>query len=337
VACAFLTPWFLPYYAVLARRAKKLHRVTYGRGQPTISKRILAIHLLLTSSCLHAAQFATVTNTAEADTFVRAAAPTNNYGGAGAIAVSGATAVNGSNQQNGLFDSLIRFPASNLVAILDTALGTHDWIVLSAELTLTEVGAPTSSIFNRGVGMFEVRWIAADSWIEGTGIPISPTTDGLTWDGLPSLLNPTMDASLGQFTNAGVDGPLRFDLALKAPFISDIRSGGPVDFHFTAVSPQIGFTAISRNNPQANSVPFLIITATINPNPLLQPPQLSGTNVIVSFDTVSNWNYVLQSATELSGIWSNVTSFAAQPTNARHVVTNGLNIRQRFYRLVLTP
>src|SRR6267378_3580739 len=54
---------------------------------------------LLLSVHLGFSQTATATLNPEADTFVRSAAPFANYGGAGAIAVSGPTAVNGSNQQ----------------------------------------------------------------------------------------------------------------------------------------------------------------------------------------------------------------------------------------------
>jgi hypothetical protein len=128
-------------------------------------------------------------------------------------------------KQTGLFDSLIRFPMSNVVASLDASLGTHDWIVLRAALHLTEVADPPSPIFNRGVGAFEIRWIAVDEWTEGTCIPITPTTDGIAWQDLPFLLNSATDVSLGQFTNSGIDSALAFDLALEAPFVSHLRSG----------------------------------------------------------------------------------------------------------------
>jgi len=49
------------------------------------------------------------TNSPDADSFVRAAAPTLNYGGAGALSVSGSNSVNGSGVTNGTFDGFIRF------------------------------------------------------------------------------------------------------------------------------------------------------------------------------------------------------------------------------------
>src|SRR5215831_9999949 len=63
-----------------------------------------------------AGQAATVTVLPDADAFVRSSAPASNYGGGGALSVSGAAAVNGLGQQNGLFDTLMRFPMSNVVS-----------------------------------------------------------------------------------------------------------------------------------------------------------------------------------------------------------------------------
>src|SRR5437660_4689530 len=176
-----------------------------------------AFLVLSAQSCF--SQTATITVNPEADAFVRAADPFGNYGGAGAIAVSGPTAVNGSNQPNGAFDSLMRFPMSNVVASFDAALGTHEWLVVRAVLKLTEISAPFNPVFNRGVGEFEIRWLKSNSWIEGTGTPMQPTMDGVTWDDLQSLLNPGTDVSLGHFTNSGVDARLSFVFSLKDPIV----------------------------------------------------------------------------------------------------------------------
>src|SRR5262245_24945678 len=145
----------------------------------------------------------TVTVTPDADSFVRSLAPTNNYGAGGALSVSGSTAVNGTGDQNGLFDTVMCFPMSNVVASLDGAIGQHDWVVVGVRLLVSEMAAPDNAIFNRGVGAFEIRWIANDSWVEGSGKPMTPTTDGVAWQDLPVLLNSNLDKSLGVFTNAG--------------------------------------------------------------------------------------------------------------------------------------
>src|SRR5580765_7029976 len=127
----------------------------------------------------------------DADAFVRSQAPTSNYGGGGALSVSGAAAVNGSGQQNGAFDTLMRFSMSDAVSTLDAALG-QDWIVTGARLVVTEMAIPDSEIFNRGVGQFEIFWIGSDNWIEGTGRPNAPTFEfsiaGRSCQHTPSLV-----------------------------------------------------------------------------------------------------------------------------------------------------
>jgi hypothetical protein len=289
--------------------------------------------VLLVSAQWCFSQTATVSILPDADAFVRSATPFANYGGAGAIAVSGPTAVNGSNQPNGAFDSLMRFPMSNVVAALDSTLGTHDWLVLRATLKLTEMGEPPSPIFNRGVGAFEIRWLAADSWTEGTGIPILPTTNGVAWNDIPTLLNQGTDDSLGQFTNSGADARSSFGLSLKEPFLSDIRAGGRVTFYFTAISPQIGFTADSRSFVISNDFPVLEIVAAVNPKPRIDSIVDLETNAVLSFNTVSNWTYVVQFADRVAGGWSNLVTLPAQLSNGQVLLPEPKNSSQRFYRL----
>jgi hypothetical protein len=314
-------------------RAKSYLREPLALGLS--AKHVLGLLFLLLWQGLDAA---IVSVTPEADTFVMSKAPTNNFGGAGAIAVSGSSAVNSNNVQNGLFDSFLLFPMSNIVSSLDTILGTHDWIIYRAKLHLTEVGTPVSPTFNRGVGAFEIRWLAEDEWIEGTGIPLQPTADGLTWNDLPLLLNPAKDVSLGHFTNSGVDGGLTLDLTLQEPFLSDVRSGGPVTLFLTAASPQIGFTAGSRTFFVSTNLPELVIEAEINPHPQIAIQRL-GANVSLNFATVSNWTYTLQSLDglpDMAGEWSNLVVIPAEPTNSYTTFVEGIAQRERFYRLSLS-
>lgn len=296
-----------------------------------------AFATLFFSAALGRSQTATVSVNPEADAFVRSADASGNYGGAGAISVSGSTAVNGANEQNGLYDSLIRFPLSNVVSSIDSVLGTHDWLVQRATLKLTEMGAPPSPIFNRGVGAFEIRWLASDSWIEGTGIPVAPTTNGVVWNDLPSILNQAADVSLGQYTNSGFDGPLSFVLPLKDLFLSDIRGGGRLTLYLTAASPQIGFTADSRSFISPTDYPELEIVAAANPHPRIDFIANATTNIILTFKTLSNWTYVVQVANQLSGTWSNLVTFPSQTTNSQITLPDPKTSSQRFYRLSLLP
>src|SRR5882762_4003038 len=151
----------------------------------------------------------TVSVKPDADSFVRAQAPASNYGGGGALSVSGAAAVNGSGQQDGAFDTLMRFPMNDAVATLEATLG-QDWIITDARLVVTEMAMPDNAIFNLGIGEFEIRWIGTDNWIEGTGRPNAPTSDGVTWQDLPAILNLNVDVSLGVFTNSGANAQISF-------------------------------------------------------------------------------------------------------------------------------
>jgi hypothetical protein len=314
-------------------RSNQIVRYPLQRTDLTHLTLVVTAAVLVISVQLCFSQTATVTVNPDADAFVRSATPFANYGGAGAIAVSGATAVNGSNQQNGAFDSLMRFPMSNVVASLESTLATHDWLILRATLKLTEMAAPPSPIFNRGVGAFEIRWLASDSWIEGTGIPITPTTNGVVWNDISTLLNQGTDVSLGHFTNSGADARLSFDLFLKDPFLSDMRGGGHVTFYFTAISPQIGFTADSRSFVISNDLPVFEIVAAANPHPRMDSIVDLGTNTLLSFNTVSNWTYVVQFTDNLSGGWSDLVTLLAQPTNSQVLLPGPKSSSRRFYRL----
>ena len=328
----------------ILQTSKAVHEQSANAREPIVRYRLQRTYLTLVSTAAFLmvsaewcfSQTATATVNPEADAFVRAADPFANYGGAGAIAVSGPAAVNGSNQPNGAFDSLMRFSMSNVVATLDSTLASHDWLVLRATLKLTEMGAPPSPILNRGVGTFEIRWIASDSWIEGSGIPIAPTSNGVAWNDISSLLNPATDVSLGQFTNSGTDAHLSFGLSLKDSFVSDIRAGGRLTLYFTAISPQIGFTADSRTFVLSNDFPVLEIIAAANPHPRIDSIVNVGTNILLSFDTASNWTYVVQFADKLPGIWSNLVTLPEQATNGRVVLPEPKTSAKRFYRLSLS-
>src|SRR3569833_2420358 len=116
-----------------------------------------------------------VTNTITIDAFVRSNAPTANYGAAGSLTVSGATATNSLGAVNGVADSFIRFNTSALVTTLNSQFGPGNWVINGVSLRLVEVGSPNNNNFTRGKGAFSAFWISNDDWIEGTGMPMTPT------------------------------------------------------------------------------------------------------------------------------------------------------------------
>ena len=225
-------------------------------------------------------QTATVAVAPSADAFVRSLAPTNNYGAAGSLSVSGASAVNGSGQQNGLFDSLMRFPMSSVMTAFDGSFGSNGWVMTGATLTVTEVGAPNNAIFNRGIGAFEVRLIGCDTWVEGSGTPNVPTMDGVAYEDLGSVLNPAVNVSMGQFTNSGVNGAESFPLALAGTVVSNIAAGGDLNLYLTAASASVGFTFNSRNFGTSSAWPSLQVTAVARPLAAISSIERVGANQV---------------------------------------------------------
>jgi len=281
--------------------------------------------------------------TPEADAFTLAVAPTNNYGRAGSLSVSGATATNGFGLIGGRADSLARFSLTETVASLDAAFGNHEWFIASAVLRLYEMGAPNNALFSRGVGAFEVRWLASgDVWQEGTGSPNVPTTDGVTFQDLPALLDSAHDLSLGVFTNNGADGPLTISLPLQPAFVEDLRAGGPMTLQFTPASDSIGFTFLSRNDPRTSLRIALELTVAAGP-----PPSISGierfgnSEVLIRFTVRSNWTHFLQRqdtlGTNIGLSWTNIFTVSSAPSNTQAEVHDTVTNAQRSYRLLVVP
>ncbi|HSU53984.1 MAG TPA: hypothetical protein VLT36_08010, partial [Candidatus Dormibacteraeota bacterium] len=234
------------------------------------------------------------TLTPDADTFLSSQNPSGNFGSGGALTVSGASATNGAGQQNGLYDSVIRFSSAEAVTAFDAMFGSNAWLVTRARLTVTEMAAPDNATFNRGVGGFEILWSSNDLWLEGTGTPKTPTTDGIAWQDLPALAGANLDTSLGMFTNSGLDGPETFFLQLRPAFVADMRQGGEVSLLLSAVSADIGFTFNSRNVGNTNARPMLEISAEPDPLPRIGSITCSGTNVTLAFTVVSNWTCTVE-------------------------------------------
>jgi len=225
-----------------------------------------AVCLCLAGAIGASAQVTVSTNSIQ-DAFVRSADPTHSYGLAGALSVSGLVATNGSGVQQGQLDSFLRFDVSAAVSQFNNAFGAGQWTITNVSLTLTEQASPAQTIFNRGVGQFEVRWIANDSWVEGNGTPTSPGTTGIKWNDEPSVLNPGVDQTLGMFVNPGTNGTVTMALGLPTSFLSDLSAGGAVSLFLTApTNSTVGFTFNSKDFTGSSSAwPTLAITAIPEP------------------------------------------------------------------------
>jgi hypothetical protein len=250
------------------------------------------------------------TNSPSADAFVRSNAPTANYGGAGALSVSGSSATNStSGAANGIADTFIRFNTFSMRTNLNALYGTNNWVVSSAKLQVTEVGTPNNSIFNQGKGAFEVRWVANTNWVEGTGMPNTPATDGIVFTNETALLDSGSDVSLGLFTNTATSAILQFPLALTAPFISIAQAGDDIGLFLAATEAKTGFTFNARSFGTASARPMLIVSAL--PRPEVVSLSLTETDAMLSgTNGLAGGSYYVLTSTNIAAPLSQWTPVA---------------------------
>jgi hypothetical protein len=277
----------------------------------------------------------TVTNVSVADAFVRSLDPTHNYGGAGALSVSGPIATNVLGQQEGLLDTFMRFDMSGAVTNFNASYGAGQWVMVNATLVLFEQGQPNNTIFNRGVGPFEVEWMADNSWQEGTGNPNNPTTDGIVWNDEASVLNSNLDEYLGTFVNGGTDGVVALTLGLPSGFVSQLSTRGMVSFYMTATTNStVGFTFHSHNFVGSNQWPFLEITAV--PTPQVTSFVISGGNARIGFTTWTNLSYAIEYNNDLvTGSWTTLTNITGAGGIMSVTDSGAAMLPKRFYRVRL--
>jgi len=269
------------------------------------------------------------TNTPDKDAFVRSLQPALNYGGAGALTVSGTNATM-NNPTNGAFDTFMSFNTHTMVTNFNSLLGTNNWVITGATLILTENPNPNNPLFNYGTGYFEIRWIANDTWVEGTGMPTSPTMNGITYGEEPAYLNSNTDMNLGSFDFTG-GATTSCPLALPTAFVTNMQAGGEVGLFMTAIDTNMAFVVYSRDfkgNPVV--LPHLVVSAARQP--VISAIAVSGTNLVLSATNgMAGGTYYVLTSTNLSSPlnqWAPVaTNVMAAGSNFVMTVTNaaGLN------------
>ncbi len=214
---------------------------------------------------------ATVNLTLSADAFVSSANPTLNYGGAGSLAVSAA------GLPNGEFDSLLQFDSSQATSVFDSMFGAGQWQINSITLQFSAM-APNNTIFNGNgagpgdtnvnfAGQFTMRWMQNDSWIEGTGMPITPTTDGVTFSTLSSYEGAN-DETVGTFSStAATSGNVTRTLPLTPSFLADATAGNEVSLLMLPADSGVSYLVNSRSFNNSAMRPVLAITASAVPEP----------------------------------------------------------------------
>ena len=187
----------------------------------------------------------------------------NNYGGAGALGVSAP------GHSAGEFQSVLRFNFAGARSSFDSQFGAGQWVVQAVQLQLAEA-TPGNSTFNaNSAGQFHISWMQSDSWLEGTGRPSLPTTDGVTFSTLPGFIS-AQDQDLGTFSFPGGSGiTARYLLGLGSGLTAEILAGADADLRtYADAGNGVSFLFHSRSYIRDTSAhPLLTISAVAVPEP----------------------------------------------------------------------
>jgi hypothetical protein len=288
----------------------------------------------------------TYTNTTSADAFLATGSPSDpygtdltglNYGAAGTLAISPPLALEGE------FQSVVRFDVSGAPSLFDATYGTNNWSVASILLQLTsnygtQGQQPNNRIFNViSGGQFVIEWLSDTNWVEGTGTPIMPETDGLavTYTSLPSLLAGAHEIlCTNTYVPAGTNVPVIYALPFDTNLISAVTSGGSISLLFYAGDNQIGYLFNSHEYGRGNE-PLIEVTAS----PVFKI--LSGYSTNAAFHLSgfgpTNLQYNVQVISSLTATnWQTIGTTTPDATgNIQFIDTNAVGHNQRFYRLSL--
>lgn len=284
----------------------------------------------------------TYTGTTSADAFLATGSPGNpegsdltglNFGGAGTLVVAPASSAKGE------FQSVIKFNLSNAVGLFNTNYGMGNWSITNISLELTSnYGTsnvqPNNPIFPAiSGGQFVIEWLSNDDWVEGTGTPNLPTTDGVNYDSLPNLLSGAHEIlGTNAYVPPGDNVHLTYTLPLKANLVADVSGGGDMSLLFYAADNQVNYLFNSHTYGRGNeplihvvAVPALKILSGIFTNGAFHLTGLGGANCTYQVQAVldlptTNWQTLNVVTADSAGIiqFDDLTA---------------TNQPQRFYRL----
>ncbi|MFT3785284.1 MAG: PEP-CTERM sorting domain-containing protein [Tepidisphaeraceae bacterium] len=228
--------------------------------------------ILLACSTLWAAKTRGATSAstqAVADAFLLAVDPAGNYGGGGGISVAGSGTTGGEQR------SLIRFDASSLKTAFDVAYGVGGWAVTSAQLDL-DATTNKGIAFNLNAvsGTINTRWMSNDAWTEGTGRPIVPTSDGVTWNDLSTLSSPSDESTGSAAFNASTLGLYSLPLTVGSGFLNDLKTGALVTLQVLPGDGSVSGVFHSSNFASGHPTLVVATSASVVPEPttlLLMP------------------------------------------------------------------
>ena len=295
--------------------------------------------------CLGHAAGAQVTNTTMsiADAFLCTGSSNNpelggadlrglNFGAAGTLVVAPASSPKGE------FQSVIKFSLSNGVALFNSTYGSNNWFVSGISLKLTSNYGTGGVQPNNGIfpvisgGSFVIEWLSDDDWVEGTGTPNLPASDGVDYDSLPDLLSgPREILCTNTYSPPGNNVPVTWLLPLATNLVADILSGGDVTFHFYAADNEIGYLFNSYNYGRGNQPLIQVVAA-----PLLKILSGGFTNGLFHLTGIGNNNSTcqIQAGTNLSTTNWQTIGTATADTNGRIRFddSGATNQPRRYYR-----
>lgn len=316
---------------------------------PSKSKRKLLVEpwaakflsLVLIVACPLARAQVTFTITSSADAFLATGSPTNpdgptltndNFGTAGVLYVAPATSPNGE------YQTVLKFNLSSATNLFNATYRSN-WLISGISLELAgNFGAtgeqPDTAIFNPiNGGNFVIEWLADDDWVEGTGRPNKPATDGVTFASLPALLAEAHEIlCTNTYVPPGDNVHVTWPLPFNHDLVNDIIGGGPVSFRFYAADNQVSYLFNSHNFGNGNQ-PLIHVTAI--------PPFkiISGafTNNVfhLTANGGTNLPYQVQSSSDLTtSNWQNLGTVTAGGTGAiQFDDSTAADNNQRYYRL----
>jgi hypothetical protein len=307
--------------------------------------KIIAFIAVLLCLCPLAKAQVTYTGTTDADAYLATGSPDNpagtdltglNFGAAGILVIAPAASLKGE------FQSVIRFNLSNAVTLFNTSLGANNWTMTNISLQLTSnYGAageqPDNLIFNViNGGNFVIEWLSNDNWVEGTGRPKQPTTDGVTYDSLPTLLSGTdVNLCTNTYVPPGDNVPVTWTLPLNANLVANVTSGGEVTLLFYAADNQINYLFNSREFGGTNA-PYIKVTA-VAPLTILSA-SFTGGVFHLSATGADNTDYEIQANADLTTTnWQTLGTVTADATGSIQFDDLSATNSQCFYRLTQAP
>jgi hypothetical protein len=187
----------------------------------------------------------------------------NNYGGAGTLAVAPASSAKGE------FDSVIMFNTAATITAINSAYGAGNWTITGLTLSLasnvgTQGGNPGNAIFNTiNSGAFEIDWLSDDAWVEGTGTPAAPSSTGVNFDSIPTLLAGGDVLGTYTYTPPGNGTYATYTLPLDPNLVANAAGGANLSLYFYATNGAVSYLFNSRSG----SAPHPELTLDVTPTP----------------------------------------------------------------------